>query len=167
MSTRPRPAKLRRDALLVDPTWIIRITDRRGRPWVTDRYTLVRADLFARPVTKDTGTGRPYEDDVDFLARVNGKCRRILRDVRWANTRRLSLCDARADDDSTTEYATGTLAVLAASNVCAAYHALRLVPRLHLADIHDQPLITWWRPPTNGGAGGALMAVLAPRRRWS
>lgn len=160
----PKPPKQRRDALLIDTRDLMVVTDRRGRSWVTDRFTLVRADLFKSPPTKDSGLFADRKRDVDMHDRARGekKSRSLLRSIRCDDT--VAVKHDRALSDAVGDTAVAwfkighrALYISASAAVCAGYAAAHLQPRFH----QETGAITWWAQVNRGRH--SLMALCMPR----
>ena len=153
-------AKQRRDALLIAPENVIVVTDRRGRLWVSDRFTLARGDLFEQPPTKNSGVFLDVEDERAKRGVV--KTRALLRSINWDDTTWLTRDDGLSSavgDDGVAWFKVGSRPIYTSAHrrVSDGYRSAGLVPRLHI----EQGFITWWRP-TNS-TQHALAAVLMPR----
>lgn len=152
--------KQRRDALLIAPENVITVTDRRGRAWVSDRFTLVRADLFKQPPTKNSGVFADVE--ADRAKRGVVKTRALLRGIHWEDTTWLTQDDtltSAVGDDGVMWFKVGPRPIYTSAHrgVSVGYRKAGLVPRLH----SEQGFITWWRPTNQ--TQHALAAVLMPR----
>jgi hypothetical protein len=152
--------KQRRDALLIAPADVIVVTDRRGRPWVSDRFTLVRADLFKQPPAANTGAF--LDADAEQARRGAVKTRALLRGIRFGDTEHAAQDRALTDavgDNSVTWFKIGHRALYVTANrtVCDGYAVAKLAPRFH----QKTGAITWWA--STNRSQQALMALCMPK----
>lgn len=150
--------KQRRDALLIDASNIMRVTDRRGRLWLSDRFTLVRADLFKAPPKDHVGV---FAGDVG-VERGTPRARSYLREIRFADTAPLSSHHAMTEavgDTSVLWFQVGFTGMWVTANerVSRGYAAASLTPRLH----REKGVLTWWGRANT--SQWALMAVCMPK----
>jgi hypothetical protein len=154
------PIKQRRNALLIAPEDLIVVTERRGRLWVSDRFALVRADLFKQPPAANTGAF--LDADAERARRGAVKTRALLRGIRFGDTEHAAQDRALTDavgDNSVTWFKIGSRAIYVSANraVCAGYATARLKPRFH----HATGCLTWWSQVNRDQH--SLMALCMPR----